>query len=124
MPSLDAIAEFRKLTSNYSAEYGLAGAATITTVVKSGTNQLHAEAWEFDRNDAFDARNFFNPKPQKVAELRFNTYGFNVGDRVPLGSRIPLFSSITWSGAAWFRAACITSRCRSPAPMAAISGHH
>src|SRR5581483_6278441 len=56
MPSLDAIAEFRNLTSNYSAEYGLAGAATITTVVKSGTKQFHASAWEFDRNDAFDAR--------------------------------------------------------------------
>ncbi len=91
MPSLDAIAEFRNLTSNYSAEYGLAGAATITTVVKSGTNQLHASAWEFDRNNAFDARNFFNPKPQKVAELRFNTYGFNVGDQVPLWKSHPTF---------------------------------
>lgn len=91
MPSLDAIAEFRNLTSNYSAEYGLAGAATITTVVKSGTNQLHASAWEFDRNNAFDARNFFNPAPQKVAELRFNTYGFNVGDQVPLFKSHPTF---------------------------------
>ncbi len=36
--------EFRELTSNYSAEYGLAGAATITTVVKSGTKQFHASA--------------------------------------------------------------------------------
>jgi len=91
MPSLDAIAEFTNLTSNYSAEYGLAGAATITTVVKSGTNQLHATAWEFDRNNAFDARNFFNPVPQKVAELRFNTYGFNVGDQVPLFKSHPTF---------------------------------
>jgi len=60
-PSTDAIAEFRALTSNYSADYGLSSAATMTMVLKSGTTQLHASAWEFNRNDAFDARNFFNP---------------------------------------------------------------
>jgi len=91
MPSLDALQEFRELTSNYSAEYGLAGAATITTVVKSGTKQFHASAWEFDRNDAFDARNYFNPAPAKVAELRFNTSGFNAGGQVPLFKSHPTF---------------------------------
>lgn len=91
MPSLDALQEFRELTSNYSAEYGLAGAATITTVVKSGTKQFHASAWEFDRNDAFDARNYFNPAPAKVAELRFNTFGFNAGGQVPLFKSHPTF---------------------------------
>jgi hypothetical protein len=91
MPSMDAIAEFRNLTSNYSAEYGLSGAATITTVVKSGTRQFHASAWEFDRNDAFDARNYFNPAPAKVAELRFNVYGFNAGGQVPLFKAHPTF---------------------------------
>ncbi|HET7890203.1 MAG TPA: carboxypeptidase regulatory-like domain-containing protein [Candidatus Sulfotelmatobacter sp.] len=82
MPSLDSLQEFRNMTSNYSAEYGLSSAATITEVIKSGTKQYHASAWEFDRNDAFDARNYFNPAPNKVAELRFNTYGFNVGGPV------------------------------------------
>lgn len=91
MPSMDAIAEFRDLTSNYSAEYGLSGAATITTVVKSGTTTFHASAWEFDRNDAFDARNYFNPAPAKVAELRFNVYGFNAGGQVPLFKSHPTF---------------------------------
>jgi hypothetical protein len=91
MPSMDAIAEFRDLTSNYSAEYGLSGAATITTVVKSGTKQFHASAWEFDRNDAFDARNYFNPAPNKVAELRFNVFGFNAGGQVPLFKSHPTF---------------------------------
>src|SRR5580704_17260691 len=84
-PSSDAIAEFRALTSNYSADYGLASAATMTMVLKSGTSTLHASAWEFNRNDAFDARNFFNPAPQPVAELRLNVFGFNVGGPVTLG---------------------------------------
>jgi hypothetical protein len=84
-PSSDAIAEFRALTSNYSADYGLSSAATMTMVLKSGTSQLHASAWEFNRNDALDARNFFNPAPAKVAELRVNVFGFNVGGPVTLG---------------------------------------
>jgi Carboxypeptidase regulatory-like domain len=91
MPSMDAIAEFRNMTSNYSAEYGLSSAATITTVVKSGTKQFHASAWEFLRNDALDARNYFNPAPNKVAELRFNTYGFNLGGQVPAWKSHPTF---------------------------------
>ncbi|HET7347504.1 MAG TPA: carboxypeptidase regulatory-like domain-containing protein, partial [Acidobacteriaceae bacterium] len=82
MPSLESIAEFRILTSNYSAEYGLSSAATITTVLKQGGKDFHGSAWEFNRNDALDARNYFNHKPDKVAKLRFNTYGFNIGGPV------------------------------------------
>ena len=81
-PSLESIGEFRINTSNYSAEYGMSGASTITQVVKSGTKQYHAEAWWFGRNDALDARNYFNRPPAKVAELRYNLYGFNGGGPV------------------------------------------
>jgi hypothetical protein len=84
-PSSDAIAEFRTLTSNYSADYGLSSAGTMSMVLKSGTKSFHASAWEFNRNDAFDARNYFNPAPQKVAELRLNVFGFNAGGPVTLG---------------------------------------
>ncbi len=81
-PSLESIGEFRLNTSNYGAEYGMAGAATITQVVKSGTKDYHASAWWFGRNDAFGARNYFNPAPAKVAELRYNLFGFNGGGPV------------------------------------------
>ena len=91
LPSLDSIAEFRTLTSNYSAEYGLTSGGVITQVFKSGTQQFHASAWEFIRNDALDARNYFNPAPQPVTELRFNTYGFNAGGQVPLWKSHPTF---------------------------------
>jgi Carboxypeptidase regulatory-like domain/TonB dependent receptor len=91
MPSLDAIAEFTNMTSNYSAEYGLSSAATITTAIKSGGKQFHGSAWWFGRNDALDARNYFNPAPAKVAELRFNVYGFNAGGQVPLWKEHPTF---------------------------------
>jgi hypothetical protein len=84
-PSVDAIAEFRQLTSNYSADYGLSAAGTMTLVLKSGTKQLHASAWEFNRNDAFDARYYTNRPPDKPSELRINQFGFNVGGPVTLG---------------------------------------
>ena len=91
MPSLDSLGEFRMLTSNYGAEYGLSSAATMTAVIRSGSKQFHASAWEFTRNDAFDARNYFNPAPAKVAELRFHTYGFNVGGQAPFWKSHPTF---------------------------------
>ena len=76
MPSVESLAEFRTLTSNYDAEYGLSSAATMTTVIKSGSKAYHASLWEFFRNDDLDATNFFlTNKP----ELRYNIFGFNVG---------------------------------------------
>jgi len=111
LPSEDAIAEFRTMTSNYSAEYGLSSAGTISMVIKSGTKTLHATAFYFGRNDALDARNYFNPAPNKVAELRFNDWGFNVGGPVsfhPSTSTPKTSSSTTWNGAAMCRAGCST----------------
>ena len=84
-PSTDAIAEFRALTSNYSADYGLSSAGTMTMVLKSGASALHASAWEFNREDGFDARDFFHPAPTVKPKLRMNIFGFNVGGPVTLG---------------------------------------
>jgi len=75
IPNPDMIAEFRVQTSNFSAENGR-NPIQITMVTKSGTNEFHATAWEFLRNDAFDARNTFassNPK------LRRNQFGIAGG---------------------------------------------
>src|SRR5207237_585747 len=59
-PNPDTIAEFRILTSNYTAEFGRNGGGIISVVTKSGTNQFHGSAFEFIRNDAFNANSFFN----------------------------------------------------------------
>ena len=111
MPSLESLAELRVLSSDYSAEYGLSSAATMTTVLKSGTDKLHASAWWFGRNDALDARGYFNPAPQKVQKLRFNTYGFNVGGPVDFRKSADhktfFFYNMEWrdliQGGAWSR---------------------
>lgn len=81
MPSEEAIAEFRVQTSNYSPQYGLSSAGTVTMALKSGTDKFHAEGWEFNRNTAFDAR---NPNSSKASTLQMNDFGFNVGGPVAL----------------------------------------
>ncbi|MGO9324734.1 MAG: carboxypeptidase regulatory-like domain-containing protein [Terracidiphilus sp.] len=81
-PSLEAVAEARTMTSNYSPEYGLSSGGTITTTFKTGTRQFHGEGWEFFRNDYLDARNYFNPAPARPGELRYNIFGANIGGPV------------------------------------------
>src|SRR5258706_3060508 len=61
VPNLDSIAEFRILTSNFDAEYGNYSGGIVNVVTKSGTNALHGSGFEFLRNTALDARNFFSP---------------------------------------------------------------
>jgi hypothetical protein len=80
-PSVDAIQEFRVQTSNYDAQFGTEAGGQINLVTKSGTNQFHGSPYEFLRNDAMDARNFFDYSPKK-AELRRNQYGGTVGGPV------------------------------------------
>jgi hypothetical protein len=74
--NLDAIAEFKILQNNYSAEYGQ-GAGTVTQMVsKTGTNEWHGSAFEFVRNSAFDARNFF---ATSVPPFKRNEFGATFG---------------------------------------------
>ncbi|MGA7409324.1 MAG: carboxypeptidase-like regulatory domain-containing protein, partial [Bryobacteraceae bacterium] len=83
MPSMDSIAEFRQLMSNYGAEYGLSSSGTVTMAFKSGTKDFHGTAWEFLRNNALDAGYYFNnAAKQPSPELRFNVFGFNIGGPV------------------------------------------
>ena len=63
-PPPDAIEEFKILTHSYSAEYGRNAGSVVNVVTKSGTNQLYGAAWEFNRDDALQARNFFAPADQ------------------------------------------------------------
>src|ERR1700722_16868906 len=60
---VDAVREFNVLTNNYSAEYGKRDGAQVTVVTQSGTNDLHGTAFEFLRNSALDARNYFTQAP-------------------------------------------------------------
>jgi len=74
---VDAIEQFSVVTSNYSAEYGRTSGGVINAITRSGTNQLHGTAYEFLRNSALDARNFFDG-PQ-IPEFRRNQFGASGG---------------------------------------------
>ena len=75
-PPVDAISEFRIITHNASAEFGNALGSTTNLVTRSGTNQLHGTLWEFLRNDAVDANNYF---AQTKEPLKQNQFGATVG---------------------------------------------
>ena len=77
---VDAVQEFSVITSNVSAEYGRTSGGVINAITRSGTNQFHGSAYEFLRNDAFDAANFFeNSNGLQKASFRQNQFGVSAG---------------------------------------------
>src|SRR5580700_11094510 len=79
-PNPDSIAEFRLLTSNYTAEYGRNGGGIISEVIKSGSNQIHGSAFDFFRNRVLDANDFFNiPLGIPRLDLKRNQFGGTLG---------------------------------------------
>ena len=77
-PSLDAIQELKVLTSNYGAMFGRTASGTVQVAIKSGGTQLHGVAYEFLRNELFNARNFFDP-PGGPPLYRRNDFGATLG---------------------------------------------
>ena len=76
---VDAIQEFSVLTSNYSAEYGKTSGGVVNAITRSGTNGFHGSAYEFLRNSALDARNFFEDPALPKAPFRRNQFGGGIG---------------------------------------------
>ncbi|MBZ5515061.1 MAG: TonB-dependent receptor [Acidobacteriia bacterium] len=88
MPSMDALQEFKVMTSNYGADFGIGSGGTVNMMLKSGTRSFHGSAYEFVRNDVLDAVNYLtNAVPRKADGtrasaapiMRFNNFGWNLG---------------------------------------------
>src|SRR6186713_882066 len=77
-PSVEAIREFEMLTSSYDASFGRNAGAQVNVVLKSGTNEVHGSLFEFHRNGALDARNYFAPAGTKPKYIR-NQFGGSIG---------------------------------------------
>jgi outer membrane receptor protein involved in Fe transport len=78
-PPPDAIQEFKIQTHSYSAEFGRNAGSVVNVVTRGGTNQIHGAAWEFNRDDKFQARNFFAPVDQAKPKLKQNQFGGSLG---------------------------------------------
>jgi hypothetical protein len=82
-PSVDAIQEFKVITSPYAAEYGRSPGAAVSVSTKSGTNQIHGTAYEYYRNDALDANDFFSNRAHAAKPSNDqNQFGGNLGGPV------------------------------------------
>ncbi len=89
--SLENVQEFRVESSNYPAEYGTGTGGQISVVTKSGSNSVHGSLFEYVRNDALDARNFFDGSNR--SPLRLNQFGGSVGGPM-VRDRLFFFSSL------------------------------
>jgi hypothetical protein len=82
-PSIDAISEFKVLTSNYGAQYGRNGSGTVEVETKGGTRSFHGDAYEFVRNDDFNAQNYFNSVAAGgtgvAPPYKKNDFGYTIG---------------------------------------------
>ena len=108
MPSPDMLDEFQVLSSNYTPDYGISSGGTVSMVLKQGTKSFHGAAWEFNRNDLFDANNYFNKNsgtPLKKPELRLNIFGGDIGGpvRIPHLYNDSLTKTFFFAGEEWRR---------------------
>jgi len=78
-PTINTVSEFKIDNSTYSAEYGRNSGSIVNIATRSGSNQFHGELYDYFRNNALDARNFFNPTTQAQSALKRNQFGGDVG---------------------------------------------
>src|SRR5204862_5187141 len=79
-PSVDAIQEFKVVTSPYAAEYGRSPGAAVSVSTRSGTNDVHGTAYEYFRNQAMDSIDFFSKRANAAKpDNKQNQYGGNIG---------------------------------------------
>jgi outer membrane receptor protein involved in Fe transport len=79
-PTIEGIEEFTVLKDSYSAKYGIAGSGQVIVETKSGTHTYHGELWDYLRNNAFDAQNYFTTNQA----LHQNIYGYTLGGPVQI----------------------------------------
>lgn len=105
-PSVDAIEEFKIQSSSYDAEYGRSGGAQVNVALKSGSNGIHGSLFEFLRNSALDARNFFDLADRKIPQYQRNQFGGSVGGPI---TKSQTFYFLNFEGARTRRAETRTS---------------
>ncbi len=91
-PSVDAVEEFKVQATNYTAEYGGHAGANVQLQIKSGSNSFHGSLFDYVRNDAMDARNYFAPAPAPKPQLDRQQFGGVIGGPVRRNGTFFMFS--------------------------------
>jgi len=115
---IEAISE-AAILSNFEAEYGRNSGAIVNIVTKSGTNDFHGSVFEFFRNNALDARNFFNPEPDPQTAFRNNQFGGALGGPI---KRNQTFFYFAYEGQRERVGLNSTARVPDPREIAALGG--
>jgi Carboxypeptidase regulatory-like domain len=115
---VEAISEVAVL-SNFETEYGRNAGAVVNIVTKSGTNDFHGSLFEFFRNNALDARNFFNPEPDPQTAFRNNQFGGSLGGPIV---RNKTFFFFAYEGQRERVGLNSTARVPDPREIAALGG--
>jgi hypothetical protein len=123
LPPPDALSEFKVQTTDFSAQYGRAGGAILNASIKSGTNAIHGDTWEYLRNDAFDAADYFEDQGGiPKGEYRQNQFGFTIGGPVVIphifNGRNKLFFFADYEGLRRVQGTVYTSTVPTPAEVA------
>jgi hypothetical protein len=116
-PNIEMMQEFKVLTNAFSAEYGRNAGIIITGVSKSGSNGVHGSAFEFVRNEKFDAKNFFDAAGP-IAPFKRNVYGYSVGGPI---KRNKTFFFTSYEGREGREVATIKTQVPSEAQRAGVT---
>ena len=121
VPNLDSIEEFRIITNNFDAEYGNYSGGQINVATRAGTNSIHGSAFEFLRNTAFDARNFFNHDPGSTKEdFKQSQFGGTAGGPI---RRNKLFFFVDYQGTRQIRGNVVSTNVPDTANLPDASGN-
>ena len=117
-PSINTTSEFKINNQTFSAEYGRSSGAIVNVSTKSGTNAFHGEVFEFIRNEALDARNYFNPAGTREAPLKRSNFGGALGGPIRHNKT---FFFVSYEGLRQSQGITLNSIVLTPAQRAAVT---
>ena len=117
-PSINTVSEFRIDNSTFPAEYGRNSGAIVNVATRSGSNDFHGEAFDFYRDQKFDARNYFNPAPAPQSTFNRKQFGVNLGGPI-VKNKVFFFGS--YEGLRHLQAVDLNSGTLSNAQRAAVT---
>lgn len=117
-PSINTTSEFKIITSSFSAEYGRSSGSVVNVATRSGTSSYHGEAFDYLRNNYFDARNYFNRKGIRQNQFIRNNFGGALGGPVPFILKDRAFLFLSYEGLRQAQALLLTSNVPTQAQRA------